>query len=59
MKVKNFEMNQTIRYSVDVHQCKCEAQNVLLLVSASLKGLVNDLVYPLPARPFFLDNLIY
>jgi len=57
MKVKNFEMNQTIRYSVDVHQCKCEAQNVLLLVSASLKGLVHDLVYPLQARPFFLDNI--
>jgi hypothetical protein len=56
MKAKNFEMNQTIRYSVDVHQCKCEAQSVLL-VSASLKGLVHDLVYPLQARPFFLDNM--
>jgi hypothetical protein len=56
MKAKNFEMNQTIRYSVDVHQCKCEAQSVLL-VSASLKGLVHDLVYPLQARPFSLDNI--
>jgi hypothetical protein len=44
IKVKNFEMNQTIKYPVDVHQCKCEAQNVLLLVSASLRGLVHDVL---------------
>ncbi len=59
IKVKNFEMNQTIRYSVDVRHCKCQAHNVLLLVSASLKGLVHDLVHPLQARPFFRDNIDY
>jgi hypothetical protein len=57
IKVKNFEMNQTIMYQVDVHQCQCEAQYVLLQISASLKGLVHHLVYPLQARPFFLDNI--
>jgi len=29
LKVKNFEMNQTINYPVDVHQCQCEAQYII------------------------------
>jgi len=52
-------MNQTIRYPVHVHECKCEAQYLPLLISGSPKGLVHALVYPVQERVSFSLTILY